>query len=185
MTRNHMRATMPFTAMQTNLRPFRHAPFRIRMSCFLPFLLLAAGAPFARAVLPHHHQPRPVVRTIERLEQKFQDAQVQSNLPVMSSMLADDFLGISPDGTLLTKAEMLDAYKNGAIHITSLDTLDQKVRVYGSTAVVLTKVRVAGVINGEEMGGHYRYTRVYHYDGTTWKIVSFEASKISTNTHKH
>lgn len=169
---------MPLSAMRRGHRQFRPGR-REEYACAVCFAVLLVAAPaLAYTVLPHHRQPKPVVHTIEALERTFQDAQVHGNVSLMADLLSDDFLGISPDGTLLTKQEMLDAYRNGSIHITTLDTLDERVRVYGSTAVVLTKVRVTGTINGNNISGHYRYTRVYHQNSKGWKIVSFEASKV-------
>ena len=92
--------------------------------------------------------------------------------------MAEDYLGISPNGTLESKAETLAAIKSGAVHLSTIALSEKKIRIYGNTAVVVSKATVTGAGNGQDFSGHYRYTRVYHYNGSTWKIVSFEASKI-------
>jgi hypothetical protein len=44
--------------------------------------------------------------------------------------------------------------------------------------VVISTAEVSGTYSGRPINGRYRYTRVYHFDGANWKIVSFEASRI-------
>lgn len=149
----------------------------------LVWLLLAwvAVPGAARASIPHpHRQPRQVVHIIERLEQRWQRAELESNTTIMSSMLADDYLGISANGRLSTKTETLDSFKTGSIHFSAMNTADRKIRVYGSTAVVVSRAQVTGSQQGQDLSGHYRYTRVYHRENGVWQIVSFEASRINS-----
>lgn len=161
------------------------ARHRFWNQCTLLVVSLAMAAPVTQAAIAHHHQPKAIVQTIEHLESKWVAAQMVGNTTAMASMMADDYLGISPDGTLETKADTLAAYKNGTLHFTALQTSDRKIRLYGSTAVVVSKAEASGTRNGEPIGGHYRYTRVYHFNGTAWKIVSFEASPIGRAARVH
>lgn len=148
--------------------------------------ILLLGTPAIARSIPHpHRQPRQVVHIIQKLEARLQQAQLTSNISVMASMLSDDYLGIYADGTLATKAETLDSFKSGEVHYTSIDTFDRKIRVFGSTAVVVSKARVTGTNHGEKISGIYRYTRVYHRANRVWKIVSFEASPLHERHHEH
>jgi len=71
---------------------------------------------------------------------------------VMDRLLADDYLSISANGTVATKAEELAQSRAGTLRIKSLDLSD--------------------------ISGNYRYTRVYNKRYGQWKIISFEASRI-------
>lgn len=150
-------------------------------------LLVWAWIPYgAQASIPHpHHQPRQVVHIIERLERRWQQAELDANTAILASMLSDDYLGISANGTLSTKPETLESFKSGAIHFTAMNSSDRKIRVYGSTAVVVSRAQVSGTQDGEDISGHYRYTRVYHRTNGVWKIVSFEASRIHPKQSGH
>lgn len=141
-------------------------------------LLLMLCIPTARAAsLPHpHRQPRQVVHIIEKLEQMWKQAQLTANTATMATMLSDNYLGIYADGTLATKAETIDSFKNGTTRFSQIRTWDRKIRVFGNTAVVVSKAQVVGTHDGESLSGLYRYTRVYHRHNGVWKIVSFEAS---------
>lgn len=153
------------------------------MVCMAIFLLCSPAV--ARSIPRPHRQPRQVVHIIQKLEARLQQAQLTSNISIMASMLSDDYLGIYADGTLATKAETLDSFKSGAVHYISIDTFDRKIRVFGSTAVVVSKARVSGINHGEKISGVYRYTRVYHRANRVWKIVSFEASPLHERHHEH
>jgi ketosteroid isomerase-like protein len=147
-------------------------------------LLLLLCIPAARATsLPHPHpQPRQIVHIIEKLEGLWQQAELTANTGTMATMLSDDYLAIYGDGTLATKAETIDSFKNGTTRFSQIRTWDRKIRVFGSTAVVVSKAQVTGTHDGENLTGLYRYTRVYHRHNGVWQIVSFEAS--AAHAHK-
>ena len=141
-------------------------------------LLLLLWLPAANATsIPHPHpQPRQVVHIIEKLERMWQQAELTGNTATMATMLSEDYLGIYGDGTLATKAETIASFKRGTTKFSHIHTWDRKIRVFGSTAVVVSKAHVAGEHDGESLSGYYRYTRVYHRHNGVWQIVSFEAS---------
>jgi ketosteroid isomerase-like protein len=141
-------------------------------------LLLLLWLPAANATsIPHPHpQPRQIVHIIEKLEGMWQQAELTANTAAMETMLSEDYLGIYGDGTLATKAETIDSFKKGTTKFSQIHTWDRKIRVFGSTAVVVSKAKVTGEHDGESLSGLYRYTRVYHRHNGVWQIVSFEAS---------
>jgi ketosteroid isomerase-like protein len=141
-------------------------------------LLLLLWLPAAHATsIPHPHpQPRQIVHIIERLEGIWQQAELTANTATMATMLSEDYLGIYGDGTLATKAETIESFKKGTTKFSHIHTWDRKIRVFGSTAVVVSNAQVTGEHDGESLSGLYRYTRVYHRRNRVWQIVSFEAS---------
>jgi ketosteroid isomerase-like protein len=146
-------------------------------------LVLAFGsAERALAVFPHHDSPH---KEIEGLEADWREAQLTNNVSVVDRLLADDYLGISSNGTLETKADELARRKSGALRITHLDLSDIKVRIYGDTAVVTSKAELVGTSGDRDISGHFRYTRVYSNRDGQWRIVSFEASRIEGGDDKH
>lgn len=150
------------------------------------FLLALCAHSSAMKSIPHpHRQPKRIVRAIENLEEQWRQAELHANTTVMAEMLSDDYLGIYADGMLATKAETLAAFQDGRAHFSEIDTSDRKIRVFGTTAVVVSKARVVGTTDGENISGLYRYTRVYHRHNGVWKIVSFEASTLQEHRHSH
>jgi ketosteroid isomerase-like protein len=125
-----------------------------------------------------HRDSHAVRKTIEALEMKWRDAELNKNVSEMGKLLADDYIGISANGTVETKSETLDARQAGTVRIQSLNITDLKVRVYGDTAVVTSKAALVGENGQSDISGNYRYTRVYNRRLGRWKIVSFEASRM-------
>src|ERR1700733_10706248 len=145
-----------------------------RLSLF--FVVAFGFAIQAHAGFPHHENAH---KEIEGLELDWREAQLTNNISAVERLLADDYLGISANGTLETKADELTRRRNGALHITQLDLSDIKVRIYGDTAVVTSKADLVGRNGDRDRSGRFPYTRVYSTGDGQWRIVSFEASSIS------
>ncbi len=142
----------------------------------LALVILCGLTPQAHAVFPHRD---PNHKEIEGLELDWRRAQLTNNISMVDKLLADDYLGINANGTLETKADELMRRRSGSLHITELDLSDIKVRIYGDTAVVTSKADLVGKSGDRDISGRYRYTRVYSNRAGQWRIVSFEASKVS------
>lgn len=125
-----------------------------------------------------HRDSHAIHKEIEALEYQWRDAVVGNNVNQMDRLLADDYIGISANGTVETKTQALAQRRAGTVRIQSLDISDLKVRIYGDTAVVTSKAALTGVNGQSDISGNYRYTRVYNKRLGHWKIVSFEASRL-------
>jgi ketosteroid isomerase-like protein len=127
--------------------------------------------------LPRHEKSE-IHKEIEALEQQWRQAIVTNNVSEMGRLLADDYIGITSNGTVETKTQAVDQSRAGTMRITKLDITDTHVRVYGDTAVVTSLADLAGTNGASDISGQYRYTRVYNRRLGEWKIVSFEASRM-------
>jgi ketosteroid isomerase-like protein len=127
--------------------------------------------------LPRHEKGE-IHKEIEALEQQWRQAIVTNNVAEMGRLLADDYIGITSNGTIETKQQAVDQQRAGTIRITRLDITDTHVRVYGDTAVVTSLADLEGTNGATDISGQYRYTRVYNRRLGAWKIVSFEASRM-------
>lgn len=156
-------------------------PLAERKCCF------AAGfaviAMFAAALLSQampRAEKHEIRHQIEQLEDTWRNAVLHSNTAAMDSLLADDYMAITPTGILQSKEQSLANLRAGAVHLRSLELSDRKIRLYGTTALVTSRAEVAGSGPEGDISGSYRYTRVYVKDlHGAWHIVSFEASKIT------
>jgi ketosteroid isomerase-like protein len=140
----------------------------------------APAADPERSQTPAQHERKRAEREeIERLEQQFQKAQLAGDMATMDRLLSDDYLGVNANGELSTKAQQLDHMRNRTLTLTRLDSSDVKIKLIGSTAIVNSEVQVEGSLDGSPLHGRFRYTRVYQrLPNGTWKITSFEATRI-------
>ena len=143
----------------------------------MAFALAASALPlYAGKPVPQKHESR---HEIDQLEDEWRNAVLTSDTKEMDSLLAEDYISITPSGTVQTKEETLANLRAGRVHFTTLTISDRKVRFYGSTAVVTSLANVQATTSDGEIGGDYRYTRVYAKDPQgRWRIVSFEASRV-------
>jgi ketosteroid isomerase-like protein len=146
------------------------------MACAIP---QSAGMPLAQK-----HESR---HEIDQLEDDWRNAVLHSDTKAMDALLADDYIGITANGTIEDKDQTLARLRSGVRQITSLTISERKVRFYEKTAVVTSLADVQGTNSeGNSMSGSYRYTRVYVRDEQGgWKIVSFEASRVREPGPRH
>jgi len=163
-------------------------PLSVRwMSAAVLALTFAVGAD-ARPQNPgmpraQRHESR---HEIDQLEQSWKDALMRRNAAALESLLADDYIAITPNGTLQSKDQTLANLRSGTTQFKAIDFSDRKVRFYGQTALVTSRAEVSGTNAEGSFSGSYRYTRVYvRNEQGKWKIVSFEASRIrDSDEHK-
>jgi ketosteroid isomerase-like protein len=124
----------------------------------------------------HKHEVR---HEIDQLEETWRDAVLKGNTAAVDSLLADDYMAVTPSGTLQTKQEALENLRSGRVHFATLEISDRKVRFYGATALVTSVATMEGTTPEGPISGSFRYTRVYVRNPQgAWKVVSFEANKI-------
>jgi ketosteroid isomerase-like protein len=171
-------AFMP-AAMIHLTKPMRRRKWYVLL--FLPVLgalaLNVCAAPLQGGMpRAQKHESR---HEIDQLEEVWRNAVLKSNVAALDALLADDYMAITPNGTLQSKEQSLANMRSGATHITSIEISDRKVRFYGTTALVTSRADVSGTNASGDFSGAFRYTHVYVRDGKgAWKIVSFEASRI-------
>jgi ketosteroid isomerase-like protein len=176
LTTAFFRVYYPYTIM-SDLKTLRSVRWISAAVLALTFVVGAGAGPQSGGMpRSQRHESR---HEIDQLEQTWKDAIVQRNISAMESLLADDYLAITPNGTLQSRDQTLAALRSGSLMIKSLEFSDRKVRFYGQTALVTSRAELTGTNAGANYSGSYRYTRVYvRNEQGKWKIVSFEASRI-------
>jgi ketosteroid isomerase-like protein len=147
-----------------------------RVAVVLSTTFLVAAVPNVFAQRPQHHEHKHIERgQIVALEHQWQQAALADDIPVMDKLLSEDYLGITANGEVLTKAQQLDHMRNHQLFVTRLQSSDFKIKLIGQIAIVTSLAHVEGSSDGEPLHGDYRYTRVYQrLPGGMWKITSFE-----------
>ena len=159
--------------------------FLTRLWCFFALGLLLVSLPVS-AQTAHQENKRSqrheYRREIDKLEEGWRLAVMKHDVPALDALLADDYIAIMGNGMILSKQQTLEGLRGGTLYFDTLKVSDRKVRFYGKTALVTSRAEVKGNAGDGDISGAYQYTRVYVRDARgNWKIVSFEASKISHN----
>jgi ketosteroid isomerase-like protein len=150
---------------------------------FAVVAMFAAASPMPAMPRAEKHEIR---HQIEQLEETWRSAVLRGNTAAMDTLLADDYMAITPTGILQSKEQSLANLRAGTVHFKSLELSDRKIRLYGTTALVTSRAEVTGSGPDGDFSGSYRYTRVYVKDEQgAWRIVSFEANKIIHPGEQH
>ena len=144
-------------------------------------VLLALPAFSAQHVAVH---PRPsldsadqsTIREIVDMERQAREASLHRDPDFSAKTLAEDYVAITPLGTVTTKQDTVSARKSGQLRYDSINVSDMVVRLYGDTAVVTARADVKGHQLGEDFSGPYRYTRVWVRRNGHWQAVSYQAT---------
>lgn len=113
--------------------------------------------------------------TLVRLNQEYVDAFMNADVDWYRQHLAEDFVCIESDGSILDKAEFLtNTAKGPDVADYRLQNVD--VRIYGSAALV----QATGLWTGKNgTKGMSRYIDVYAKSGEEWKTVSAQITRTS------
>ena len=163
---------------------FRRSYSRWVVAAALAWMVAALPLFAVSLSLAQKHESR---HEIDQLEDEWRTAVLSGDVKTMDSLLAGDFMAITPSGTLQSRDETLENLRSGRVHFASLTVTDRKVRFYGATAVVTSLANVMATTPDGQVTGNYRYTRVYVRNGQgIWKIVSFESSRVRLpGRHRH
>ena len=165
--------------MTTSTTPTPRRRSQRRITAFAVIFIAAACPPLLPAAprgVPHHKHD--LKQEVEDLEQQWRTAQLSGDAAAMDKLLADDYIGISLNGQVNTKAQQLARISTRRVILTHLDLSEMKVKLIGEIAIVTSRAEVEGTTDGVSVKGIYRYTRVYQHESSgDWKITSFEATR--------
>jgi ketosteroid isomerase-like protein len=118
---------------------------------------------------------------IRQLEQQWADAELKRDKAFFENVMADGFVYTAPNAVVMTKSELIASSKPSPTDVTSvLANLDDLiVRIYGDTAVVTGIVTQKLQLPTGNVGGRYRYTKVYVKQNGSWRAVAMHAVVVA------
>ena len=113
----------------------------------------------------------------------FANAVVKRDSNAMERLLDDDYLQVfSSRGTVVTKSELVNGYKNPASGNTETEGVDitsPKVRIYGDTAILVSGFTIRSKsAEGESVNQDFSGTMVLVKKIGQWKVASIHGSYI-------
>ena len=114
--------------------------------------------------------------TVAALDTEYQAAVERNDAATMDRILADDFILVTGRGKVFTKADLLDEARSGRVAYEVQRDSEQKVRVWGDTAVITAMLHAKGSENGEAFEYKLWFSDTYVQIGGEWKYVFGQAS---------
>lgn len=121
-----------------------------------------------------------VEQQIKALHEQGRQAALKGDASFSEKYLTDDYVAIGGDGSMMTKDQIIQMLKSGAIKYEAIDEREVKVRVYGGTAIVNGLASIKITVNGTPISGDHRATFVWVKQKGNWKEASFQATRVAS-----
>jgi hypothetical protein len=82
-------------------------------------------------------------------------------------------------GATMSRDQELEVIRSGTIQYKTVEIQETSVRFAGTTAIVLSKIRLVAVVGGNEVTNPFMVTEVYVQDGS-WKLASLSFTRLLT-----
>lgn len=120
-----------------------------------------------------------VTAKVLSLEQLWNQAEVQKDTHSLNQLLADSFIYVDIDGSLLKdKAEFLASVTSRAEHIESIRSESMMTQVYRETVIVTGLYHEKGTLNGKPYYHHGRFTDTWVKEGSAWLCAASQSTLI-------
>ena len=119
-----------------------------------------------------------VEEQIKSLSDHGRQAALKGDVSFLEANTTDDYTAVGNMGNVLSKSDAIQMRKSGDVKYSSIDVSDQKVRVYGNTAVLTATADLKGTIKDKDISGKYRIGQVWVKQGGKWKIAHMQSTKV-------
>ena len=142
------------------------------------FVVIAAfAAPLCHYAVAAGKQSTPASDVLT-LEQKWNDVYKRSDVATMNTLLADDYIITTEDGSTFSKMGYIAHNGNSTVHVDVSKMSDLMVRMHGDTAVVTGAYYEKGVEDGKAYDYHDRLTDVWMKSRGRWQLIASHYSLV-------
>ena len=106
-----------------------------------------------------------------KLENEFARAVASNDADALERLLADDWIIVEPDGSIIDKARFLEVIRSGALSHESMEFTEPRIRVYGNTALVTALTTSKGKFMGQDFTFCERATDIFVRQADRWQCV--------------
>jgi len=115
-------------------------------------------------------------KAVAALDTQYQAAVAKNDAATMDRILADDFILVTGKGKVFAKADLLNEARGGKTVYERQDDSEQKVRVYGNTAIVTALLHMKGTSEGKTFERQLWFSDTYVRTPSGWRYVFGQAS---------
>ena len=101
----------------------------------------------------------------------------ERKLDSLEALFHEEAVFVHMGGTM-SRSQELDVIKTGRIHYKQADIQEVSVRIIGTTAIVLNRIRLLAVVGGNEVTNPFVVTEVYVQQGGAWKLASLSFTRL-------
>ena len=101
----------------------------------------------------------------------------ERNVEALSALFHEDAVFVHMGGTM-SRSQELEVIKSGGIHYKQADIQEVSVKIIGTTAILLNRIRLVAVVGGNEVTNPFVVTEVYVQQGGAWKLGSLSFTRL-------
>jgi len=116
--------------------------------------------------------------SVKQLEKDWLEAEKAGDSDKLNQILADDWVGIGPEGKAETKQEFLASLKSGQMKMDSFDMGSMQVKMVGGAAVVQGSDTEKSTSNGKDSSGKYVWMDVFAKRDGKWMAVRSQTALV-------
>lgn len=129
-------------------------------------------------------------KTIERMETRIRGAMIGHDVAALELLLDDSLLFVNQLGLRLTKQDDINAHKQNAFTIHTIDVSQQTIAIHGDIGIATSEALVTASMDGISKTDSIVYTRVWRQSGTGVRLIAGSAVSVpktdgSTGIHIH
>ena len=143
-------------------------------------IILSCALTLAQTAPDKPYENEDTEQVILRLENEGREATLKNDIAANDRLLADNWMNVNPDGSITSKAKLMELLKDGSFKIMSIENDEVMVRLYGDAAVVTGRSTTKRAGQGSEVvARQVRFTRVYAKSKGQWQVVSAHNTLIA------
>ncbi len=97
----------------------------------------------------------------------------------LAAIYSDDYMLVRPDGSVLSKEEVLADLRIGGLAVKAIEIADVKVRIHGDAAILTGISRTVTSRQDKETKSHFRLVAVYVADRSGPRLVHFQGVSLA------
>ena len=114
------------------------------------------------------------IEQVIKLNDQLMAAEVQPDVALVDSILADDYSHTHANGVVQSKAEFMEGLKSASHGYALLDLSDVHARAYGATVIVEGHVHIKGTNMGKQTGeGQNLFSEVWVQQAGEWHLATW------------
>jgi len=125
-----------------------------------------------------------IAADLKKMVTDYAASTAKNDVAAYDKTTTDNFMFVSNDGSVQTKAERISTMRSGATKYETLtyDDIDVRVNPEGNGAVVIAKATVKGTNNSKPVDATVRVTQVWSKTKDGWKMASLHATNITASS---
>ena len=122
--------------------------------------------------------PQPNEESLVAAHDARLNALIVGDVDALAKVVAEDMRFIGPDGTEITRPDVVQSINDGTLRMERMDCYDMTVRIYGDVGVLLYSAQARTSDGQNVFEGRVRCTTVYVWREAGWQMVSQHQSRL-------